>query len=241
MFLSGYGKDDRRSIGLIKTSDPIRGPFEIMATPVISPGKDGCDMNGCFYPKVCKAGNKFLMYYDGVGGDGTERICLAESDNLLLWKKYNNNPVIERHYGWRSGRFTSEPDYVKSSGDTVWLMIGGYKKYNTEFSLQDTIEHRIPLDSSIFNNLESEKGKHISGNVMDAELGVFISIDGGRTFKAHVNNPVWLNDYSDTLQNDHLGGDFFYDGNCRVIYQAKSETMRRYNILLRATGDNRNF
>ena len=232
LFLSGYAKDGRRNIGLVTAIDPLNGPFEIRQQPIISPDNHGCDMNGCFYPKVCMAGKKFLIYYDGVGIDGTERLCMAESGDLRTWKKYDKNPVIDHHYGWRSGRLTSEPNYVSCINDTVWIMIGGYKKYNTEFTLQDSIERRTPFDTSIFSSLESEKGKDISGNVMDAESGVFMSTDGGHTFSAHINNPIWLNDYSDTLQNDHLGGDFFYNDN-HIIYQAKSETQKRYNILLR--------
>lgn len=231
-FLSGYGTDGRRHIGLATAADPLKGPFTIYPKPLISPGDKGCDVRGCFYPKVCRAGNKFLLYYDGVAADGTESLCLAESENLMDWKKFKNNPVIEKHYGWRSGRFTSEPDYVACSHDSVWVMVGGYKKYNTEFDPIDSVQHRLPQDKTIFSPAEEEKGKHVSGNVMDAQLGVYLSTDGGHTFRPHINNPVWINNYSDTLQNDHIGGDFFYS-NGLIIYQAKSETQKRYNILSR--------
>lgn len=231
-FLSGYGKNGKRHIGLLTATDPLNGPFTIHPQPIISPDSFGCDKNGCFYPKICKAKNKFLLYYDGVNAEGIESLCLAESENLLGWKKFSTNPVIAKHYGWRSGSFTSEPNYAKYSNDSVWVMIGGYKKYNTEFNLADSIQNRLPQDKTIFSSAELEKGKCISGNVMDAELGVFLSTDGGYTFRPHINNPVWINDYSDTLQNDHIGGDFFHHGNL-ILYQAKSETQKRYNILLR--------
>jgi hypothetical protein len=231
-FLSGYGKDGKRHIGLITSNDPLNGPFTVSPKPLISPNTYGYDVRGCFYPKVCRMGNKFLLYYDGVGEDGTENLCLAESQNLLNWKKFNHNPVIEKHYGWRSGRFTSEPDYIQCSNDSIWIMIGGYKKYNTDFSSLDSNQNRLPHDKSIFSSAEREKGQHISGNVMDAELGVFLSIDGGHSFRPHINNPVWLNDYGDSLQNDHLGGDFFRQGNI-ILYQAKSEAQKRYNVLMR--------
>ncbi|MFM2305706.1 MAG: hypothetical protein RLZZ367_375 [Bacteroidota bacterium] len=231
IFLSGYDKQGRKHVGVVTTTDALNGPFNIHTQPVVSPGSS-YDAKGCFYPKVAACGNKYLMYYDGIDADGTETLCRAESDDLIHWSKYNNNPVIAKHYGWRSGLYTSEPNYVLCSGDTVWVSIGGYKKYNTEFNHTDSAANRLPLDKTIFNNNESEKGRHISGNVMDAQLGVFISTDGGYTFRPHSNNPVWINDYSDTLQNDHIGGDFFYYGN-RIIYQAKSETEKRYNILSR--------
>lgn len=231
-FLSGYDKNGKRHIGLITANNPLEGPFTIYPKPIISPDTVGYDVNGCFYPKICRAKNKFLIYYDGVGSDGKETLCLAESENLLAWKKYSGNPVIDKHYGWRSGPFTSEPTYVEYRNDSVWVMTGGYKKCNTEFTTTDSIQEKLPKDLSIFNSSESEKGKHISGNVMDAESGVFLSTNGGYTFRPHINNPVWLNDYSDTLQDDHIGGDFFRKENL-IIYQAKSETQKRYNILLR--------
>lgn len=231
IFLSGYDKQGRKHVGVITTTDALNGPFTVHTQPVVSPG-GSYDAKGCFYPKVAACGNKYLMYYDGIATDGTETLCRAESDDLIHWSKYNNNPVIAKHYGWRSGLYTSEPNYVLCSGDTVWVSIGGYKKYNTEFSHTDSAANRLPLDKTIFNSHESEKGRHISGNVMDAQLGVFMSTDGGYTFRPHSNNPVWINDYSDTLQNDHIGGDFFCYGN-RIIYQAKSETEKRYNILSR--------
>jgi hypothetical protein len=235
-FLCGYGSDQKRHIGLITSHDPLKGPFIIHPKPLISPDSNSYDANGCFYPKVCRQGNKYLLYYDGIGTDGIERLCMAESNDLLQWKKNPKNPVIDKHYGWRSGPFTSEPNHIECHNDTVWLMLAGYKKYNTEFNVTDSIYDRLPKDTSIFNANESEKGKHISGNVMDAELGVFFSTDGGYTFRPHINNPVWINDYSDTLQNDHLGGDFFHfksPAGDYILYQAKSETQKRYNILLR--------
>jgi hypothetical protein len=231
-YLSGYDKQAKRNIGLITATDPLAGPFTIHPQPIISPSVTGPDVNGCFYPKVCRLGNKFLLYYDGVGADGTESVCLAQSTDLINWQKFNGNPVIAKHYGWRSGKFTSEPSFVICSNDSVWLMIGGYKKYNTEFDSNDSLHKSLPTDKAIFSSAEPEKGKHISGNVMDAQQGVFLSTDGGFTFRPHSNNPIWINDYSDTLQNDHLGGDFFYHNNT-ILYQAKSETQKRYNILKR--------
>ena|GEM_PF-1518499 len=235
-FLSGYNSKNKRQIGLITTTNPIGGPFNIYPVPVVTAGVNGCDVNGCFYPKVCAKGEGFIMYYDGVDEQGTETVCLAESNDLLHWEKYNGNPVISNHYGWRSGVYTSEPNYVTAKNDTVWLMCGGYKKYNTEFNKEDSIYNRSPIDKSIFSDSETDKGKYLSGNVMDAALGAFISTDGGYTFHPHINNPVWVINYSDTLQNDHCGGDFMpinSNGNNYIIYQAKSETLKRYNILLR--------
>lgn len=232
LFLSAYGKSGYRHIGLVTTKNLLTGPFTIYPEPVISPEAGSYDCRGCFYPKIARADNRFLLYYDGVDAEGVERVCLAESEDLTHWKKSTHNPVLDNHYGWRSGPFTSEPNYVQCSNDSVWLMAGGYKKYNTEFSERDSAEGRLPLDKAIFKKAEQDKGMYVSGNVMDAQLGVFLSTDGGYTFRPHINNPVWINDYSDSLQNDHIGGNFFNNGHI-ILYQAKSETQKRYNILVR--------
>ena len=39
---------------------------------------------------------------------------------------------------------------------------------------------------------------------MDAQLGLFISTDNGKTFRPYRFNPVFVNDLSDTLQDDHI-------------------------------------
>lgn len=76
-----------------------------------------------------------------------------------------------------------------------------------------------------------------SGNVNDTELGVFLSTDGGKTFIPHENNPVFINDYSDINENDHLGGNFELiktDTADFIFYQAKTNTPRlKYNIFYR--------
>ncbi|HWB62661.1 MAG TPA: hypothetical protein VG603_04050, partial [Chitinophagales bacterium] len=173
LFLSGYGKNGYRQIGLITCKDPLLGPFDIHTAAIIAEGSGNYDSKGCFYPKVCTNGKKFLLYYDGVNTAGTENVCMAESENLLNWVKNKNNPVITSHYGWRSGGFTSEPNYVKAKNDTVWLMAGGYKKYNAEFNAKDSIEGRAPINDTEFSCVDSLKGLYVSGNVMDAALGVF--------------------------------------------------------------------
>src|ERR1043166_9675214 len=77
----------------------------------------------------------------------------------------------------------------------------------------------------------------ISGNVDDAQLGVFLSTDGGKHFTAHSNNPVFVNDYSDKYENEHLGGNFKLiktDSLIYLFYQAKSSYEgSKYNVLLR--------
>ena len=235
-FLSGCGKNGKRQIGTITSTNPLTGPFDISKEPIISNGiANSPDERACFYPKVAKANGKYVMYYDGVDWNNTETVCMAESKDLRTWHKYKHNPVINQHYGWRSGTYTSEPNVVLYSNDTLWLMCGGYKKYNTEFGEDDERNGRAPLDASIFS--KAENGKYISGNVMDAQLGAFFSTDGGYTFTPNTNNPVWINNYTDTLQNDHIGGDYFntiVGGKSVIIYQAKSGSMNRYNILMRS-------
>ena len=76
-----------------------------------------------------------------------------------------------------------------------------------------------------------------SGNVNDTQLGIYISTDGGKTFTAHKNNPVFTNDYSNVYENEHLGGNLKLiktDSIDYLFYQGKSSfNGLKYNVMLR--------
>ena len=83
------------------------------------------------------------------------------------------------------------------------------------------------------SNLNMDK----SGNVDDAQLGIFLSTNGGKTFFPHKYNPVFINDYSNLYENEHMGGNFVLINNQHmqfIFYQAKSSYQGlKYNIMLR--------
>jgi len=76
-----------------------------------------------------------------------------------------------------------------------------------------------------------------SGNVDDAQLGIFRSVDGGNTFVAYRYNPVFVNDYSNPYENEHMGGNFeliHTDTADFIIYQAKTSFHGlKYSVLIR--------
>jgi hypothetical protein len=76
-----------------------------------------------------------------------------------------------------------------------------------------------------------------AGNVSDAQLGLYRSVDYGKTFIAHKNNPVFVNDYTNVYENEHMGAGFEFvktDSADYIIYQVKnSNNEPKYSILLR--------
>jgi hypothetical protein len=223
LFLDGYSKDGKRHIGIATSEKSLLGPYKISENPVLSPGKKGSwNDESCFYAKVEKYNNAFIMFYDGKNRVGIERIGMATSDNLTSWNNSASNPVIDEHTGWRSATGTTEPAYIEIRKDSILLMIEGAKKLKAGL-WNRFITKRMNLDKS--------------GNVADAELGIYLSTDGGKTFIAHKNNPVFTNDYSNVYENDHLGGNFRFiktDSLEYIFYQAKSNfDGLKYNIMLR--------
>jgi hypothetical protein len=223
LFLDGYSVDGKRHIGLTTSEESLLGPYKILENPILSPGKEGSwNDEACFYAKVKKYNNGFIMFYDGRNKNGLERIGLAKSDDLISWNNSINNPVIDQHSGWRSSPGTTEPNYIEIKQDTILLMISGAKKFKMG-PWHHYITKRMYLDKS--------------GNVDDAQLGIYMSTDGGKTFIAHKNNPIFTNDYSNAYENEHMGGNFrlIKTNSCEYIfYQAKSSFKgMKYNIMLR--------
>jgi len=223
LFFHGFDKNGKRNIGIATSKTSLTGPFTLIRQAVISPGKNGeWDDIACFYPKVRKYKDHFIMFYDGKCSTGEEKVGIARSKNLIEWKKDKKNPVIGQHYGWRSSLTVSEPNHIYINNDTIILMAAGAKKFKMGF-WHHYITRRMYLDKS--------------GNVDDAQLGAFISTDGGNTFFPHKNNPVFTNNYASRYENEHLGGNFKFitvDSTNYIIYQAKTSFEGlKYNILIR--------
>src|SRR5262245_14291905 len=77
------------------------------------------------WDKAATLGHPFVMYYNGKeGGSGkwTERIGMAVSDDMLHWKRYGAEPVIDNLKG-----ISGDPQIVRLNGkplgiDDVWVM-----------------------------------------------------------------------------------------------------------------------
>lgn len=222
LFLDGYDNFSKRHIGLAVSDSSIFGPYKIKEQALISPGKKGSwNDQSCFYAKVCRYHDKFIMFYDGRNNKGEENIGMAFSYDLEVWTQNGANPVINEHQGWNSSPGVSEPAYLEVRGDSIFLLVAGAKKFKMG-AWHHYISRRMYLDKS--------------GNVNDAQLGVYLSTDGGKSFIPHPNNPVFTNNYADLTEDGHLGAGFSFiksDSADYILYLAKKENAG-YNIFLRA-------
>lgn len=221
VFMDGEDQSGKRHIGLASAID-LLSEYSISKKPILSPQSAGSwNENAVFCAKIAKRKNDFILFFDGRNENGYEQIGRATSTDLTTWKM-DSNPVLDQHEGWRSAGFTTEPNYVEVNGDTVLLMTAGAK------TLQDSYWHRYITHRSYLDR---------SGNVNDAQLGAFISTDGGKTFHPHSNNPIFVNSYSDPFENEHMGGNFERietDSMSYIFYQAKSRFGgMKYSIFVR--------
>lgn len=223
LLLDGYDEHGKRHIGTATSKSTLIGPYVISKNPILSPGEKGSwNDEAVFYAKVKKYKDGVIMFYDGRNSDGYEQIGMSFSRDFIRWTHSKKNPVIDQHQGWRSAVGCSEPNLIEVRGDSIILMVAGVKKFK-----MGPWHHYVT----------GKMYKDLPGNVDDAQLGVFLSIDGGTKFKPHVNNPIFINDYSNKFENEHMGGNFKLiqtDTADFIIYQAKSSFEgSKYNILLR--------
>lgn len=223
LFLDGYDKQGKRHIGLAVSSTNSLGPYAIQPQPILSPSNnENWDNQSCFHAKITPYKEGFMMFYDGRNSNGLEQVGMATSQNLIHWKKSTSNPVITEHSGWRSWIESSEPSYVETREDSIFLLVAGTKQFKLG-AWHHYITERMYRDKS--------------GNVGDAQLGIYLSTDGGKSFQAHANNPVMTNGYANRYENDHMGGCFEKietDTADFIIYQAKSSFEGgKYNVLIR--------
>lgn len=223
LFLYGYNSVGKISTGLVQTSSLIKKGL-VRNASIITP-EESFDKNGAFYPKVTRHKAGFLMAYDGLNQDSVENVCLAHSENLIRWDKFSHNPVIADHSGWHSKLSSSEPNTIISRNDSIFLLAAGTKAH------KDSWWHR---------RITKRCWMDYPGNVDDAQLGIYLSTDGGQTgqtFLPHVNNPIIINDYADPFENEHMGGNIEFinhkDTNY-IIYQAKARNDHlKYNLRVR--------
>jgi hypothetical protein len=224
LFMDGYNKSGKRQIGMAISKSSILSGYQILKSPIIEV-KDNPTLNAdaVYYAKVSKYQGGYIMFYDCKDKSNEEHVFMALSKDLKQWNSYLKNPIITNHNGWRSKKDCSEPNYIEVKQDTIFLLVTGAKKSKANF-WHHYISKRMYMD--------------ISGNVDDAELGYYMSLDGGKNFIANKNNPVFTNDYSNDLEGDHLGGNIKLiktDSVDYLFYQAKSfnKGLKKYSVLLR--------
>lgn len=78
-------------------------------------------------PRVFKYRNKYIMFYTGMDEKGFERIGAALSEDLINWKKYKNNPILDvSRDGW--DKVSACRGGVKVINDKIYLFYSGRRK-----------------------------------------------------------------------------------------------------------------
>ncbi len=220
LILVGKNIDLIQRIGLAEWYNFPKGKIQILDDPIIIPDKD-YDSKGCGFAKICSYHNQLILYYDAINLNNTENICMAAANNIHNWNKSSKNPVITAHNGWRSAHFTSEPAWLQVHNDSIFLILSGAKSFKDSY-----------WDRKITGKAYKDK----PGNIDDAQLGVFVSVDSEH-FCQHINNPVFCNNYSLSTENEHMGPGLKFiekkDTTYMLYFAKSSSTEWKYNILIR--------
>ncbi|HOY31651.1 MAG TPA: hypothetical protein PKW80_07200 [Bacteroidales bacterium] len=189
LFLEGYDRFGKKHIGLAVSDGSITGPYRIREQALISPGKkNSWKDRSCFSAKVCRFKDRFIMFYDGCNASGEEHIGMAYSHDMVIWTEYNGNPIIGSHSGWRSDAGISRPVYTEVHGDSIILMITGAMNPETGDG---------PAYNSNYLAPDLERFDHTL-------MGIYLSLDSGKTFIPHINNPVLI--ITKAAGNNDTGG-----------------------------------
>ena len=210
----------KKQISIYSASSFLGDNLKIVTSNVIE-NRSIDKVNGVFNAKILVCNNRLQMYYTGIGKEADEHIFGAYSLDLKQWKESFRKPVVFGHNGWRSEKRSSEIAAVRLFNDTIVLFVQGAKAHN------------VGIMSRWFSRNEYMARK---GNVADSEIGMFFSIDGGLSFQESTHNPIMINDYSSTFENDHLGMSldiFNRNDSTFLFYTAKSIVTGWYQPFLR--------
>lgn len=124
--LKGY-EPDPLSIGLAWTLDPAApNPWtRLAANPVLGPAQTDVrdfEVRTAYKSNIVRdpsrsTGHDFLMAYNGKAQNGTERIGLAVSDDMVTWRRFGHGPVIDNARG-----ISGDPQLVRFTDPDVWVM-----------------------------------------------------------------------------------------------------------------------
>lgn len=118
---------ERERIGLAMGKNVFK--LTRFENPVLDVGGKGAwDEKSISDPRVLKYKGKYLMFYSGIDAKGVERMGLAESSDLIHWKKYAKNPILDvSANGWDS--ISAARGDVKSFGKNFYVFYSSRKKY----------------------------------------------------------------------------------------------------------------
>lgn len=94
MYYAGHD-GQRERVGLVKGKS-LPSLKRFLKDPVLDVGGKGeWDESSISDPRVFKYKGKYVMSYSGIDGKQKERMGLAISSDLVKWKKYEKNPILD--------------------------------------------------------------------------------------------------------------------------------------------------
>ena len=127
-YLYYAGHDGQRErIGMAKGKSIFK--LERFEEPVLDVGEKGSfDEKSISDPRIIKYHGGYLMFYSAVDGKGIERMGVAESSDLVTWKKYAKNPLLDvSSNGW--DKISAARGDVKLFGKDLYLFYSGRRKH----------------------------------------------------------------------------------------------------------------
>lgn len=152
-----------------------------------------------------------MLFYTNRSMNGKESTAIAFSKNLLEWNKATYNPILTKRKGWAGATINGECVWADFKNDTLFVLMAGAKEVKDGW-FHHYVTGRMYLDRK--------------GNPHKTQIGGYFSTDFGKSWTAHSANPLWVCNYGDESQADHLGGDLFYlasDSAEYIVYQAKGK------------------
>lgn len=127
-YLFYAGHDNKRErIGLVKGKS-ILNLKRFLKNPVLDVGKKGeWDERSISDPRAFKYKDKYLLFYSGIDAKGIERIGAAESSDLINWKKFEKNPILDVSRNSWDKVSAARADIKKIDG-SFYIFYSGKKK-----------------------------------------------------------------------------------------------------------------
>lgn len=125
LFYAGHdGKVERIGIAKGKSLFNLK---RVQKEPVLDLGKKGAwDDKSMSDPRVFKYKGKYIMFYSGISIKGIERVGIAVSHDLIHWKKYDKNPILDVSKEKWDGLSATRADVFQSEGK-FYLFYSGRK------------------------------------------------------------------------------------------------------------------
>jgi predicted GH43/DUF377 family glycosyl hydrolase len=142
-FLYYAGHDGQRERIGLATGKNIKNLTTRYKDPVLDVGGRGSwDEKSISDPHVIRFENRYLMFYSGIDMKGIERTGLATSSDLIHWKKYAKNPILDVSCdGWDKISASRACPFVENG--TLYLFYSGRKKYFYSIGLAEVEVHGI--------------------------------------------------------------------------------------------------